>query len=195
MVLEKTLKNPLDSVQFSLSVMSDSLWPHELQHTRPPCPSPTPEFTQTHVHWVGDAIQPSHPLSSPYPPAFSLSQHQHQGPSLLYAPILMSYMTTWKTIALNIWIFVGKVMSLFFNMLSRFAGDLGWEDPWVGKILGLERSPGEWKGYLDQYSGLENSMDCLVHGVAKSWTCLRYFHFSGLSQLFFQGASVLISWL
>ena len=34
------------------------------------------EFTQTHVHWVGDAIQSSHPLSSPFPPAFSLSQHQ-----------------------------------------------------------------------------------------------------------------------
>ena len=34
------------------------------------------EFTQTHVHWVGDAIQPSHPLLSPSPPAFSLSQHQ-----------------------------------------------------------------------------------------------------------------------
>ena len=35
-----------------------------------------PEFTQTHIHWVGDAIQPSHPLSSPSPPAFNLSQHQ-----------------------------------------------------------------------------------------------------------------------
>ena len=35
-----------------------------------------PEFTKTHVHWVGDAIQPSHPLSSPSPPAFNLSQHQ-----------------------------------------------------------------------------------------------------------------------
>ena len=35
-----------------------------------------PEPTQTHVHWVGDAIQPSHPLSSPSPPAFNLSQHQ-----------------------------------------------------------------------------------------------------------------------
>ena len=35
-----------------------------------------PEFTQTHVHAVGDAIQPSHPLLSPSPPAFSLSQHQ-----------------------------------------------------------------------------------------------------------------------
>ena len=35
-----------------------------------------PEFTQTHVRWAGDAIQPSHPLSSPSPPAFNLSQHQ-----------------------------------------------------------------------------------------------------------------------
>jgi len=34
------------------------------------------ELTQTHVHWVSDAIQPSHPLSSPSPPAFNLSQHQ-----------------------------------------------------------------------------------------------------------------------
>ena len=34
------------------------------------------EFTQTHVHWVGDAIQPSHPLSSPSLPTFNLSQHQ-----------------------------------------------------------------------------------------------------------------------
>ena len=37
-----------------------------------------PEFAQTSVHWVGDAIQPSHPLSSPSPPALSFSQHQDQ---------------------------------------------------------------------------------------------------------------------
>ena len=48
--------------------MSDSLWPHELQHARPPCPSPTPGVYQTHIHWVSDAIQPSHPLLSPSPP-------------------------------------------------------------------------------------------------------------------------------
>ena len=35
-----------------------------------------PKYTQTHVHRVGDAIQPSHPLSSPSPPALNLSQHQ-----------------------------------------------------------------------------------------------------------------------
>ena len=66
----------LSSVQFSRSVMSDSLQPHGLQHTRPPCPHQLPEFTQTHVHWVSDAIQPSHILSSPSPPTFNLSQHQ-----------------------------------------------------------------------------------------------------------------------
>ena len=48
--------------------------PRGLQHARPPCPSPTPESTQTRVHPVDDAIHPSHPLSSPSPafnfPAF-----------------------------------------------------------------------------------------------------------------------------
>ena len=43
---------------------------------RPPCPSPTPRVTQTHAHQVSDAIHPSHPLSSPSPPAFNLSQRQ-----------------------------------------------------------------------------------------------------------------------
>ena len=47
----------------------------------------------------------------------------------------------------------------------------------LGSIPGLERSPGEGKGYPLQYSGLENSMDCIVHGVAKSWTRLNNFHF------------------
>ena len=40
----------------------------------------------------------------------------------------------------------------------------------LGSTPGLERSPGEGKGYLPQYSGLENSMDSIVHGVAKSRT-------------------------
>ena len=49
--------------------MSDSLRPHELQHTRPPVHHHLPEFTQTHVHRVSDAIQLSHPLSSHSPTA------------------------------------------------------------------------------------------------------------------------------
>ena len=138
------------------------------------------ESTQTHVHCVGDAIQPSHPLLAPSPPALNISQHQGlfkgvtlrnrwpkywsfsfsirpyneysglvcfrmdwldllvvQGTlkSLLQhhsskASILQCsaffivelshpYMTTGKTIALTRWTYVGKVMSLLFNMLSR----------------------------------------------------------------------------
>ena len=46
----------------------------------------------------------------------------------------------------------------------------------LASIPGLERSPGEGKGYPLQYSGLENSMDCIVHGVAKSWTRLSDVH-------------------
>ena len=64
------------SVQFSLSVVSNSLRPHESQHARPPCHHHLPEFTQTHVHRVSNAIQPSHPLSSPSPPAPNPSHHQ-----------------------------------------------------------------------------------------------------------------------
>ena len=59
------------SVQFTCSVVSDSLQPHGFPvHHLLPVP------TQTPIHWVGDAIQSSHPLSSPSPPAFNLSQHQ-----------------------------------------------------------------------------------------------------------------------
>ena len=46
--------------------MSSCLWPHGLQHTRFLVFHHLPEFAQTHVHWVGDAIQPSRPLFSPW---------------------------------------------------------------------------------------------------------------------------------
>ena len=59
----------ISSVQFSRSVMSDSLWPHESQHTRPPCPSPTPGVHSDSHPSSHPATQPSHPLSSPSPPA------------------------------------------------------------------------------------------------------------------------------
>ena len=162
--------------------MSNSLWPHESQNTRPPFPSPFLKLklipisiiTQTHVHWVGDAIQPFHPLSSTFPPAPNPSQHQslfqwvnssHEVAKVLEfefqhhyfqrnpradllqnglvgslksilqhhsskASILLHsafftvqlshpYMTTGKTIALTRQTFVGKVLSLLLNMLSR----------------------------------------------------------------------------
>ena len=70
--------------------------------------------------------------------------------------------------------------------------DRGFPDSSVGKesacnaggpslIPGLGRSPGEGKGYPLQYFGLENSMDCMVHGVAKSRTLLSDVHFTSVS--------------
>ena len=163
----------ISSVQFSRSVVSDSLRPHELRHARSPCHHQLPEFTQTHLHQVSDAIQPSHLLSSPSPPApnpsrstlhmrwpkywifhfsiipfkeipglisfrmdwldllavqgtlKSLLQHHSSKASILrhsaFFTVQLShpYMTTGKTIGLTRWTFVGKVMSLLFNMLSR----------------------------------------------------------------------------
>ena len=61
------------SVQFSHSVVSDCLQPRGLQHTRLPCPTPTPEIAQTHVHQVGDASNHLILYCSPSPPAFNLS--------------------------------------------------------------------------------------------------------------------------
>ena len=95
-----------------------------------------PEFTQAHVHRVGDAIQPSHPLSSSLRMDWldllavqgtlkSLLQHHSSKASILlhsaFFTVQLShpYMTTGKTIALTRWTFVSKVMSLLFNMLSR----------------------------------------------------------------------------
>ena len=162
------------SVQFSSVTLSCLTLCDTMNHSTPGLPvhHQLPESTQTHVHWVSDAIQPSHPLSSPSPPALNLSQHQrlfqwvissHQVATVLdfqllhlisfrmdwldllavqgtlksllqhhssKASILLrsaffmvqlshTYMTTGNTIALTRQTFVGKVMALLFNMLSR----------------------------------------------------------------------------
>ena len=99
------------SLQLSRSVMSDSLWPMNRSMPGLPVHHQLPEFTQTHVHWVGDAIQPSHPLSSTSPPALYLSQHQglfkwvssqHQVAKVLEFQLTWcSYNPTWFSIACN----------------------------------------------------------------------------------------------
>ena len=71
-------KYSLISIQFSSVAQLCPTLCHPMDCSTPGLPAHHQllEFTQTHVHWVGDAIQPSHPLSSPSSPAFSLSQHQ-----------------------------------------------------------------------------------------------------------------------
>ena len=66
------------SFQFSSVAQLCPTLCNPMNHSAPGLPihQQLPESTQTHVHWVGDAIQPSHPLSSPSPPALNLSHHQ-----------------------------------------------------------------------------------------------------------------------
>ena len=66
------------SVQFSSVTQSCPILCNPTDYSMPGLPvhHQLPEFTQTHVHWVGDAIQLSHPLLSTSPPTFNLSQHQ-----------------------------------------------------------------------------------------------------------------------
>ena len=66
------------SVQFSSVTQSCPTLQDPMDRSTPglPVPHQLPEITQTHLHWVSDAIQPSHPLSSPSSPALNLSQHQ-----------------------------------------------------------------------------------------------------------------------
>ena len=79
------LDSQFSSVAQSCLTLCDPMNP--MNHSMPVLPvhHQLPESTQTHVHWVGDAIQPSHPLLSPSPPAFNLSQHRSFQMSQLFA--------------------------------------------------------------------------------------------------------------
>ena len=74
----------LSSIQFSHSAVSDFCDPMNHSTLSLPVHHQLPEFTQTHVHRVRDAIQPSHPLWSPSPPAPNPSQHQSLPMSQLF---------------------------------------------------------------------------------------------------------------
>ena len=78
--------------------------------------------------------------------------------------------TPWRRDRLPTPVLLGFPCGLAGKESACNAGDLG-------LILGLGRSPGEGKDYPLQYSGLENSMDCIVHGVTKSLTQLSDFDF------------------
>ena len=122
------------------SVVSDSLWPQGLQHARLPCPSPTlgdflmsPFFAsggQSIGISASSSVLPMN-IKDWFPSGWtgwtlkSLLQHNSLKASILWHSAFFMvqlshlYMTTGKTIALTRWAFVGQVMSLLFNMLSR----------------------------------------------------------------------------
>ena len=76
--LKSKQNNNTKIIQFSLVTQLCPTLCDPMDHSMPGLPvhHQLPKFTQTHVHWVGDAIQPSYPLSSPSPPAINLSQHR-----------------------------------------------------------------------------------------------------------------------
>ena len=130
--MDVSLSELWDLVQFSSVSQSCPTLCDPINRSTPGLPvhPQLPEFTQTHVHRVSDASQPSHPLSSPSPPAPNPSQHQSlfqhhcSKASILWhstffiAQLSHPYMTTGKTMALTRQTLVSKVMSLLFNMLS-----------------------------------------------------------------------------
>ena len=75
-------------------------------------------------------------------------------------------------------VFILGICRNSFYILGFPCGSAGKESAYNAGNLGLGRSPGEGKGYPLQYSGLENSMDCIVHQVTKSQTQLSNFHFT-----------------
>ena len=119
----------LSSVQFSRSFMSDSWDPLNRSMPGLPVHHQLPEFTQIHVHWVSDAFQPFHPLSSPFPPApqslpasgsFPMSQlfawgGQSTGVAAL-APFLPKNTQGWSPLEWTGWISLkSKGLSRVFN--------------------------------------------------------------------------------
>ena len=106
------------SVQFSSVAQSCPTLCDPMNRSTPGLPvhHQCPEFTQTHVHWVGDAIQPSHPLLSPSPPASNPSKHQglfqwvnssHEGPkywSFSFSISPSMYIQDWFPLGWTGWI-------------------------------------------------------------------------------------------
>ena len=80
---------------------------------------------------------------------------------------------SWEAIHVN----TNPFISIWTYLDSSVGKESACNEGNLGSIPGLGRSPGEGKSYPLQYSGLENSMDCIVHGVAKSQIRLSHFHF------------------
>ena len=207
----------INLLQFSSVAQScPTLW-DPMNHSTPGLPvhHQLPEFPQTHVHWVGVAIQRSHLLSSPSPPNLNLSQHQgvsqwvfalggqsvttsasasilpmniqdwspfrwtgwislqskgrtlksllqhHSSkPSIFqrsaFFIVQPSSMTTGKTIVLTRWMFVGKAMSLLFNMLSRFV--IAFLPRSKCLLISWLKSPSMWRGRVHGGAGREEGL-------------------------------------
>ena len=91
-----------------------------------------PEFAQTHVHWAGDAIQPSHPLLPLSPPALNLSQHQSFPISWLFASSSQSIGASASFLPMNIQRLTGLIFLLFKGLSSVFSSTTTWKRQFFG---------------------------------------------------------------
>ena len=112
---------PCLSVQFSCSVVSDSLWPHGLQHSRLPCPGPIHRTYSNSCplsQWCHPTISSSVVPFSPSPPAFNLSQHQG-----LFKWVISSHQVT------KYWSF-----SVSINPPSKYSGLISFRIDWLDRL-------------------------------------------------------------
>ena len=156
-------------VQFSHSVMSSTLQPHGLQHTKPLCPSQIPRACSNSCplsQWchstISSSVISSCVQSFPASESFPMSQFFTSG-GQKYCSFSFSISPS------------SEYSGLISFRMGFPGGSAGKESAHNAGDLG--RSPGEGNGSSVQFSGLENSMGCIVHGVARSRTWLSDFHF------------------
>ena len=118
--LDKCLKKETSIVVESLSRIRLFAMPWTAAH-QVPCPSLPPGACSTHVHWVGDAIQPFCPLLSPSPPAFNLSHHQG-----LFQWVGSSHQ-------------VAKILELHINPSNEYSGLISFRIVWL-EHLSVQRA-------------------------------------------------------
>ena len=140
--LYMTTRKTISTIQFSLVAQSCLTLCNSMDSSTPGLPvhHQLLEFTQTHVHWVGDAIQPSHPLLSPSPPTFNLSQHQG----------LFQWVSSWPQVA-KYWSFTFSI-----SPSNEYSGLISFRMDW----LDLCAVQGTLKSLLQHHSSKISVLLC-----------------------------------
>ena len=135
------------SVQFSSIAQSCLTLCDPMNHSTPGLPvhHQLPEFAQTHVHRVGDAIQPSHPLSSPFPPASNPSQHQG----------LFQWVNSWHQVAK---VLEFQLQHQSFQWTPRTGSPLGWTG-WIS----CSPRDSEESSPTPQFKSINSSAQSFLH--------------------------------
>ena len=153
------------SVQFSSVTQSGPTICNPMDCSMPgfPVHHQPPELAQTHVHWVSDAIQPSHPLSSPSPPAFNLSQHQG----------LFLWVSSLHQVAKVYWSF-----SFSISPSNEYSGMLPFRVDWLDLLVVQGTLKSLLQHHCSKASGLQHSAFFIVQLSHPYMLLLLLSHFS-----------------